>query len=200
MNEKFFNLKKEKQDRLLNAAMVVFGENGYKRASTDEIVAKAGVSKGLLFHYFENKLGVYAFLHDYSVKLCCLELASLREGEKKDYFEALREREKAFLGLLKAYPGIRLFLARAKRETDPQAREACRESMESYRLLEADIRERMDYSRFVPGADPEKISAILEYTNEALAAEATPEAEAGTAMLRDKLSGYLDMLEGLCCR
>ena len=43
MNEKFFNLKKEKQDRLLNAAMAVFGENGYKRASTDEIVARAGV-------------------------------------------------------------------------------------------------------------------------------------------------------------
>ena len=41
MNEKFFDLKKEKQDRMINAALKVFAENGFRRASTDEMVKEA---------------------------------------------------------------------------------------------------------------------------------------------------------------
>jgi len=44
MNEKFFDLKKEKQDRMINAALKVFAMNGYEHASTDEIVKEAGIS------------------------------------------------------------------------------------------------------------------------------------------------------------
>ena len=52
MNEKFFELKKEKQDRMINAALKVFSQYGYNHASTDEIVKEAQIIKGLLFHYF----------------------------------------------------------------------------------------------------------------------------------------------------
>ena len=41
MNEKFFDLKKEKQDRMINAALKVFALNGYRHASTDDIVREA---------------------------------------------------------------------------------------------------------------------------------------------------------------
>ena len=41
MNEKFFDLKKEKQDRMINAALKVFAINGYQKASTDDIVKEA---------------------------------------------------------------------------------------------------------------------------------------------------------------
>ena len=67
MNEKFFDLKKEKQDRMINAALKVFALKGYEHASTDDIVKEAGISKGLLFHYFISKLGLYSFIYDYSV-------------------------------------------------------------------------------------------------------------------------------------
>ena len=50
MNEKFFDLNREKQDRMINAALCVFAQNGYRHASTDTIVKEAGISKGLLFH------------------------------------------------------------------------------------------------------------------------------------------------------
>ena len=35
---------------------------------------EAGISKGLLFHYFESKIGVYEFVYDYSIKYMMLEL------------------------------------------------------------------------------------------------------------------------------
>ena len=49
MNEKFHQLPEEKQLAIFNAAMEVFAQNDYKRASTDDIAAKAGISKGMLF-------------------------------------------------------------------------------------------------------------------------------------------------------
>ena len=55
MNQKFFALSKEKQMRIINAGMEYFGKYGYKKAVTDDIANKAGISKGLLFHYFDNK-------------------------------------------------------------------------------------------------------------------------------------------------
>ena len=61
MNQKFFDVKKEKQDAIINAALQAFGENGYKRASTDVIVKQAGISKGLLFHYFISNSLLYIF-------------------------------------------------------------------------------------------------------------------------------------------
>ena len=51
MNEAFFALPEEKRQRILNAALEAFAKHEYKKASTDDIAAKAGISKGLLFYY-----------------------------------------------------------------------------------------------------------------------------------------------------
>ena len=49
MNARFFDLKKEKQDRIINAALKVFALHGYRHASTDDIVREASISKGFCF-------------------------------------------------------------------------------------------------------------------------------------------------------
>jgi len=68
LNEKFFTLSPEKQARITNAALEVFARNDYKHASTDDIAAKAGISKGLLFYYFRNKQSLYLYLYDYALE------------------------------------------------------------------------------------------------------------------------------------
>ena len=47
------------REDILNAAIDVFGKVGYAAASTNEIVKRAKVSKGLLFHHFTNKEKLY---------------------------------------------------------------------------------------------------------------------------------------------
>lgn len=103
MNEKFFDLKKEKQDRMINASLKIFALNGYKHASTDDIVTEAGISKGLLFHYFGSKLGLYTFLYDYSVRFMKLELTRgvVETNNKADYFELRKQIEFAKMQVLK---------------------------------------------------------------------------------------------------
>ena len=55
LNEKFWDLNKIKQRSMIGGALKVFARDGFRHASTDEIVLEAGISKGLLFHYFYNK-------------------------------------------------------------------------------------------------------------------------------------------------
>jgi AcrR family transcriptional regulator len=55
MCEKFRAISEEKQRTILDAALTEFSERGYHKANTNTICEKAGISKGLLFHYFGSK-------------------------------------------------------------------------------------------------------------------------------------------------
>jgi len=55
MQEIMPGIEPEKRDRILNAAIEEFASFPFEKASTNHIVAKAGISKGLLFHYFGSK-------------------------------------------------------------------------------------------------------------------------------------------------
>lgn len=121
MNAKFFDLKQEKQDRMVNAALKVFALNGYQHASTDDIVKEAHISKGLLFHYFDSKIGVYSFIYDYAVRYISLELSSAVDPSETSFFEILRQIEAAKMQVLKNYPFMFMFVNSCRKETITEA-------------------------------------------------------------------------------
>ncbi|RKE36997.1 TetR family transcriptional regulator [Paraburkholderia sp. BL23I1N1] len=49
----------ETRQRIIEAAIELFGEHGFEGASTRDIAARAGVNAPALQYYFENKEGVY---------------------------------------------------------------------------------------------------------------------------------------------
>jgi AcrR family transcriptional regulator len=51
----FYRLRDEKQDAILRAAVHEFVKNGFTRAKISDIAHNAGISKGSVFQYFENK-------------------------------------------------------------------------------------------------------------------------------------------------
>lgn len=112
MNSKFFDIKKEKQDRMINAALKVFAQQGYRHGSTDDIVREAAVSKGLLFHYFGSKLELYRFIYDYSVRYMNLELRSCVDMKETDLFALMKQMESAKMHAMKGYPYMQQFLNR----------------------------------------------------------------------------------------
>lgn len=69
MNPKFYALPQEKQRAILNAGFHVFSQNTYKKSPMSEIAEAAGISKALLFHYFQNKKELYLFLWDTSARI-----------------------------------------------------------------------------------------------------------------------------------
>jgi AcrR family transcriptional regulator len=44
---------------LLSAATALFAEQGYAATSIDDVVARARVTRGALYHHFENKLDIF---------------------------------------------------------------------------------------------------------------------------------------------
>lgn len=141
MNAKFFDLKQEKQDRMVNAALKIFALNGYQHASTDDIVKEARISKGLLFHYFDSKIGVYSFIYDYAVRYISLELSSAIDPSETSFFEILRQMEAAKMQVLKSYPYMFMFVHSCKKEN---ITEAVLSIEASKALLEENIKSILD--------------------------------------------------------
>jgi len=85
---KFLAQPQEKQQRIINASMREF-QSGYKNASTDNIVRDAGISKGILFHYFGTKERLYNFLIDYSISVMREEYIDLVSRLQPDILESI---------------------------------------------------------------------------------------------------------------
>lgn len=131
MHENFIGLKEEKRDTIINAALQEFARKGYELASTNEIVKKAAISKGALFHYFSSKKELFLFLCDYVFDLV-----------KKEFYEQIGPCDGDLLAryhraaLLKAnvyrrYPRIFEFLKRLLQESSLEISGELREKLES---------------------------------------------------------------------
>ena len=164
MNEKFFDLKKEKQDRMINGAMKVFALNGFARASTDEMVKEAGVSKGLWFHYFDNKIGLYTFVVDYAIKYVNMEMSAGFSAESNDFFDTTLAIEKVKMSVRRSYPYVPLFLTSLDKETNEEALEAVGEFIALYRERIRSIYEQVDRSEFAPFVDERIFDMTVAFT------------------------------------
>jgi AcrR family transcriptional regulator len=58
----FFNLPEEKRRLILDLAIEEFADRDYNSASISNIVARAGIAKGSLYQYFEDKRDLYLYL------------------------------------------------------------------------------------------------------------------------------------------
>ncbi|MEW6271253.1 MAG: TetR/AcrR family transcriptional regulator [Thermodesulfobacteriota bacterium] len=54
---------RDSKERILAAALALFGERGYASTSIDDIAARAGLTKGALYYYFEDKEDIARDLH-----------------------------------------------------------------------------------------------------------------------------------------
>lgn len=81
------SIDQQKYERILAAARKHFSKYGYQKTNTDEIAKEAGVSKGLIFHYFGKKQvlyeriisGVIDFLNERSKDLIAKKYTDLVE-------------------------------------------------------------------------------------------------------------------------
>lgn len=188
MNGKFFDLKKEKQDRMINGALKVFALYGYAHASTDEIVREAGISKGLLFHYFENKVGVYSFVFDYCTRFLMLELSSQYVGREADYFEIERVKLVALMKCAETYPYLPLFLQKTRQEDVFDALEVIRDKNEILQTAYATLEQKSS------NTPDEKVRRITALTIDGMIAEAYTTKSFQAQMLLEELEEYLSYL------
>lgn len=200
MNGKFFDLKKEKQDRMINAALKVFALHGYRHASTDDIVREAAISKGLLFHYFGSKLGVYTFIYDYSVRYMNLELSTSVDRKCTDMFTLMKQIECARMHAMRGYPYMQQFLNRSMAEDVSEALLAIEDKRNILNDAYDNIRNQMDFSELPSEVDGEKLRKMLDFTIKGLMTERFQDASFQPEMLYEEIVDYLDMMRKIVCR
>ena len=195
MNSKFFDLKKEKQDRMINASLKIFALNGYRHASTDDIVREAGISKGLIFHYFENKIGIYRFMYDYSVRYMTLELRSSVSSSETGLFEILRQVAQGRMAAAKEYPYMQQFLNSAVYENVSEALLSTEEKRNELNALYRQILSQADLSAIPSCIDWRKIIQMLDFTTKGLMTFQFREGCFQPEMLYDEIAGYINLVE-----
>lgn len=162
---KFLNLEPEKQERIISAAIKEFAQKSYENASTNEIVKEAGISKGLLFHYFKNKKNMYMFLYDYCIDLYLREFYGKINLDERDIILRLRQSSAIKLELLKKYPNIFEFIEAAYFENSPVIKsEVAPKNEELINEGYAKLFGNIDTSKFKEGLDIKKIINIMLYT------------------------------------
>jgi len=107
---KFLSLPQEKQNRIVNAAMTLFGEVGYKKAYISEIATASKISKALVFHYFGSKKGLYSYLVYYTGKTVMTEAQEARDTANKDFFDRAIITINFRLSIKERYPAMNLFM------------------------------------------------------------------------------------------
>lgn len=180
---------------MINAALKVFALHGYRHASTDDIVKEAGISKGLLFHYFESKLGMYTFVYDYSVRYMNLELRATIDKNEKDLFEVMKQAEYARMHAMRAYPYMQQFLNRSMAEDVNEALLAIEDKRSALLDTYAVIHNQIDLSALPEGIDGGKLHKMLDFTVKGLMTERFMDASFQPEMLYEETVEYLDMMK-----
>ncbi|MBQ1489084.1 MAG: TetR/AcrR family transcriptional regulator [Lachnospiraceae bacterium] len=200
MNEKFFDLKKEKQDKMINGAMKVFAQNGFLRASTDEMVKTAGVSKGLWFHYFDNKIGLYTFVTDYAIKYMIMELQRELTADASDYFDTTYGVEEVKMSVRRSYPYVPLFLSSLEQETNPEALEAVSEYLAVYKEKMNSVYEAVDRSRFASFVDPDIFDMTVKFTMKGILEEEYEKEVFDERRYMDRIRTFLEQMRKMTLR
>ena len=197
MNGKFFDLKKDKQDRMISAALKVFAINGYRHASTEDIVKEANISKGLLFHYFENKLGVYQFVYDYAVRYMTLELNTHVGAREKNLFEIERQIQSARLDAMKTYQYMQQFLTRTQSEDVNEALVVIAQRRDILMDAYADIYRRINFNALPQGTDGRLLFQMMEHAADGLILERLQENSFQADMVLEEILQYINFMQKL---
>lgn len=66
--ETFFNLNEEKQEKIMRTAISEFLNRGFEKGNIGDIAKSAGVAKGSMYQYFENKKELFLFSVQWSME------------------------------------------------------------------------------------------------------------------------------------
>jgi len=196
MNAKFYELPQAKQDAMLNAAMAVFSRTGYRKASTDEIVSLAGISKGLLFHYFGSKKELYLHLYAYARDCLLSEIRAEYDRSETDFFAMLANVQRCKMNVMRRHPHLLEFLSRAYIEKDEDVAQQTQADFKADEdISRGIILARADAAKFKPGVSLERVLDMVIWMAEGLLHFQAEDEPTDLAALNEKYLTCLEILK-----
>lgn len=78
-SQTFFKMK-PKKEKIIDTAISLFAENGFHNTSISQIAQKAGVSKGLMYNYFDSKDDLLKHIFDSGITKLMANFVSNKDG------------------------------------------------------------------------------------------------------------------------
>jgi AcrR family transcriptional regulator len=160
----FWNLPEEKRQALLDIAIEEFADNEYAHASISRIVARAGIAKGSIYQYFEDKQDLFLYLLDLSnqTRLDFIRQESLPLNEQ-GFFAALRRQMSASTRAALAYPRLTRLAYRAHTGALPFQEEVNRRSQAlASEYLRDFVQQGIDQGAIAPDVDLDMATFVIE--------------------------------------
>jgi AcrR family transcriptional regulator len=164
----FQGLDPAKRSAIVNAALKEFARKGFEDASTNEIVRNAGISKGLLFHYFSTKKDLFHFLIDYSATVLKDDYRELLKLDETDLFARYRQAALLKFDIIHKHPYLYDFLGVALATEAEHIRE---DTIAYGRGLQEQFLDGIDLSRFRRGIDIPRALKLIGWAIEGYATQ-----------------------------
>lgn len=200
MEEVLSKMDPEKRIAFINAALTEFGNNSYAKASTNVIVKNAGISKGLLYHYFKNKKELYEYLEKFLFEKYAADVLSHIDFTKGDILERIASVAKYKMETFKIYPGIVVFAKGFYAGKDMEEIKALfdRYTPNYYNKF---YQTNIDYTLFKEGVDIPRALKMTQWIIEKYSEEKIMMWEkSGDLNMEDyygELNGYLDTIRSM---
>jgi AcrR family transcriptional regulator len=116
----FFNLPEDKRKKIIDYALEEFARFDYKTASLSRVVEKAGIAKGSMYQYFENKRDLYMYLIDFIANEKLEHISKVIAPSTDDFFELYKHMILTAARYELSHPRYTLVLYNAGRESSSE--------------------------------------------------------------------------------
>jgi len=180
--------------KIIKSSYEVFALNDYKKASTNMIVKKAGVSRGILYHYFKDKEELFDFLNFYSIERSIYDINKKLKWDDDDVIRRICDITKYKLEIVKEYPYMIDFSEKYSHQmfkfVDKKYLEQWREKIYNHGI---------DYSKFKDESSLGEVLHIVRWTYKGLGIELlknqdSPSDESSILRLMDECDKYYKIL------
>lgn len=205
---KFESLPEEKKKRILDACIEEFSQNSYENASTNSIVQRAGISKGILFHYFGNKKNLFFYVYDYILdfvnEYIMEKLNKVIADPQTDFFERIMKTGLFKMQLAQEYPTMYGILFNAMHLPADMQKDIQARYEKAYKEYMALITNDMDTSKFRKDIDRNKAIEMIFFALEGISNKYTKILKSMTAneifsrmeSIAKEYYEYMDILKG----
>ena len=142
----------ETQNRLLSAGRALFVQQGFAQTGLPEIVRKAGVTRGALYHHYEDKTDLFRAIATQEA-IAISDLINARTENIDDPNEAMIVGTEAYFDAMLVPGRAKILLADAPSILGHRAAQALTQSEGSESL-------RSGLTRAMPEARPEEVDAL----------------------------------------
>lgn len=207
MIDRFLELEQEKREQIIRAAMNEFAVRGYDQASTNTIVKEAGISKGLLFHYFGSKKKLFLFIYEYAIQTVLSNVWVKIDLEQKDVLDRWQQVAALKIELVAKYPELFNFLMATHfadiNENTPSLQSTNQEHLATFMQ---EFFAGIDYSLFRPVIDIPRALEVMNWTIEGFSnklagqIKGIPLAEIDFSSIMQELDHYIELLRSCLYR